>query len=62
MDRKTPGGDDLMRYLSGGSTYPWKTMIALNLTEIEYHAEAGTVLSGKLRVTYWLLTEEERRK
>ena len=22
MDRKTPGGDDVMRYLFGGSTYP----------------------------------------
>jgi hypothetical protein len=24
MDRKTPGGDDVMRYSSGGSNYPWK--------------------------------------
>jgi hypothetical protein len=35
MDRKTPGGDDVMRYSSGGSNYPWKTMITLNFTEIE---------------------------
>ncbi len=47
MDRKTPGGDDamMMRYLSGGSTYPWKTMITLNLTEIENHAEVGTKIA-----------------
>ncbi len=33
MDRKTPGADDVMKYLSGvGSTYPWKTIITLNLT------------------------------
>ncbi len=42
MDRKTPGGDDVMRYLSGGSTYPRKTIITLNLTEIKNHAEVGT--------------------
>jgi hypothetical protein len=45
MDRKTSGDDDVMRYLSGGSTYPWKTMITLNLTEIENHAEVGTKIS-----------------
>ena len=45
MDRKTPGGDDVMRYLSGGSTYPWKTMITLNLTEIENQAEVGTKIA-----------------
>ena len=42
VGRKTPGGDDVMRYLSGGSNYAWKTMIILNLTEIENHAEVGT--------------------
>jgi hypothetical protein len=45
MDRKTPGGDDVMRYLSGRSTYPWKTMITLNLTEIENHPEVGTQIA-----------------
>jgi hypothetical protein len=45
MDRKTPGGDDVMRYLSGGSSYPWKTMITLNFTEIENHAEVGTKIA-----------------
>jgi hypothetical protein len=42
MDRKTPRGDDAMRYLSGGSTYPWKTRVTLNLTDIENHAKVGT--------------------
>ncbi len=41
----TPGGDDMMRYLSGGGTYPWKTMITLNLTEIKNHAEVGTIIA-----------------
>jgi hypothetical protein len=45
MDRKTPGGDNVMRYLSGGSIYSWKTMITLNLTEIENHAEVGTKIA-----------------
>jgi hypothetical protein len=45
MDRKTPGGDGVMRYLSGGSNYPWKTMITLNITEIENHAEVGTKIA-----------------
>ncbi len=34
-----------MRYLSGGSIYSWKTMITLNLTEIENHAEVGTKIA-----------------
>jgi hypothetical protein len=46
MDRKTPGGDDVMRYLSGGSTYPGKTMITLNLNEIENHDEVGTKIAN----------------
>jgi hypothetical protein len=46
MDRKSPGGDDMMRYLSGESNYPWKTMITLNLTEIENHAEVGTKIAN----------------
>jgi hypothetical protein len=45
MDRKTPGGDDVMRYLSGGSTHPLNTMITLNLTEIENHGEVGTKIA-----------------
>jgi hypothetical protein len=49
MDRKTPGGDDVMRYLSGGSkNYPWETMITLNLTEIENHAKVGTKIAKGL--------------
>ena len=35
MDRKTPGGDDVMRYSSGGSNYPWKTTFTLNFTEFD---------------------------
>jgi hypothetical protein len=45
MDRKTTGGDDMMRYLSGGSNYPWKTTITLNFTEIENHAEVGSKIA-----------------
>jgi hypothetical protein len=45
VDRKTPGGDGVMRYLSGGSNYHWKTMITLNLTEIENHTEVGTKIA-----------------
>ncbi len=41
MDKKTPGGDDVMRYSSGGSNYPWKTRITLQFTEFENHAEVG---------------------
>jgi hypothetical protein len=41
MDKKTPGGDDVMRYSSGGNNYPSKTMITLHLTEIKNHAEVG---------------------
>ncbi len=35
----------MIRYLSGGSNYPWKTMITLNLTEIEHHAEVVTKIA-----------------
>jgi hypothetical protein len=59
MDRKTPGGDDVMRYLSGGSTYPWKTMITLNLTEIENHAEVGTKIAKGF--TKFCLDEKHNR-
>ncbi len=59
MDRKTPGGDDVMRYLSGGSTYPWKTMITLNLTEIENHAEVGTEIAKGF--TKFYLDEKHNR-
>ena len=59
MDRKTPGGDDVMRYLSGGSTYPWKTMITLNLTEIENHAEVGTKIAKGF--TEFCLDEKHNR-
>jgi hypothetical protein len=45
MDRKTPGGDDVMSYSSGGSNYPWKTTISLNFTEIENHAEVETKIA-----------------
>ena len=34
-----------MRYSSGARNYPWKTMITLNLTEIENHAEVGTKIA-----------------
>jgi hypothetical protein len=60
MDRKTPGGDDMMRYLSGGSTYPWKTMITLNLTEIENHDEVGTKIA-KQGFTKFCLDEKHNR-
>ncbi len=59
MDRKTPGGDNVMRYLSGGSTYPWKTMITLNLTEIENHAEVGTKIAKGF--TKFCLDEKHNR-
>jgi hypothetical protein len=57
MDRKTPGGDDVMRYLSGGSTRPWKTMSTLNLTEIENHAEVGTKIA--IGFTIFCLDEKQ---
>ena len=60
MDRKTPGGDDVMRYLSGGSTYPWKTMITLHLTEIENHAEVGTKIAKGF--TKFCLDEKHNRR
>jgi hypothetical protein len=34
-----------MRYSSGGSNYPWKTMITLNFTEIENHTEVETKIA-----------------
>jgi hypothetical protein len=61
MDRKTPGGDDLMRYLSGGSTYPWKTMIILNLTEIENHAEVGIKIAKEFPKSKFCLDEKHNR-
>jgi hypothetical protein len=59
QDRKTPGGDDVMRYLSGGSTYPWKTMITLHLTEFENHAEVGTKIAKGF--TKFCLDEKHNR-
>ncbi len=49
----------MMRYLSGGSTYPWKTMITLNLTEIENHAEVGTKIAKGF--TKFCLDEKHNR-
>ncbi len=48
-----------MRYLSGGSTYPWKTRITLNLTEIENHAEVGTKIAKGF--TKFCLDEKHNR-
>ncbi len=41
MDGTMPVGDDVMKYSSQESHYPWNTMITLHLTEIENHAEVG---------------------
>jgi hypothetical protein len=59
MDRKTPGGDDVMKYSSGGNHYNWKTMITLNLTVIDNHAELGTKLAKGL--TKFCLDEKQNR-
>jgi hypothetical protein len=48
-----------MRYLSGGSTHPWKTMLTLNLTEIENHAEIGTKIAKGF--TKFCLDEKHNR-
>ena len=39
VDRKMPVGNDVMKYSSQGSHYPWKTMITLHLTEIKNYAD-----------------------
>jgi hypothetical protein len=44
MDRKTPGGDDVLMYSTGGNHYSWKTLITLHLIEIENHAEVGKII------------------
>ena len=59
MDRKSPGGDDVMKYSFQGIYYPWKTMITLDLTDIENHAKAGTKLAKGF--TKFCLDEKHNR-
>jgi hypothetical protein len=45
MDRKTPGGEDIMKFSSAGNFYNWKTMVTLHPTNIQNYAEVGDKIS-----------------
>jgi hypothetical protein len=48
MDRKTPGGENIMKYSSAGNFYNWKTMVTLHPTNIYNYVDVGDKIAKGL--------------
>jgi hypothetical protein len=59
MDKKTPGGEDIMKYSSAGNFYNWKTMVTLHPTNIQNYVEVEDKITKGL--TMFGIEEKHKR-